>query len=614
MPSFSDIIRSSGKGSDDSKDIIYLLDINIGGTLGQNATGTETYANLGRDVDDVYYKSKLQNTGVISRSVQPENGQFETSDLSISLANGDLEFSKWPWNYSILNRPSVLRMGFHSSSGGIEYLADCSYMADCSITAAGGPIGAGSPGDISVGVAYTLFKGIIKSEERSNKEFRLSIGDFTNRLLVDIPPRIMKISEFPYIGTSVVGYFGTNTSGTMNNETINFETDLIGKEIPYIYGDFTGVSDIHPYYVDTVKKRYLIADHAIGTVSKVTSGGTQVYNYTYPNINGMVGGTHIGTHIMSFIDFGTSQGTKQVFVSITGRYDAYGTLLQNPALILKDILTSGNLCNLSSNDIGTATFDVAEAFTKTFLFRYKMDGKLQKNSRDLIQDLSVCSLASFYFDKDNLANFSIYRPAVSRSYIRKIQQHEILEDSFSISRDVRDVYNRVLVNYDYDWNKEEYRNAYEVGGTTFIEQFNTTRTFEINAPFIYTSTEASYTGRKWLSKLQAGLNKINFSVPISALPLDVGERIQLSHDEPPTASGGWTDRLINVVEFEIDNRGKLINISAIDEDEINIGQKYFILGDGTAFYRSASVDQRRFGALCSVGGTMSNGDSGYKLW
>ena len=76
MPSFQDIIRSSGKGSDDSKDIIYLLSINIGGTLGENASGTYTAANLGRDVDDVYYKSKLQNTGVISRSVQPENGQF----------------------------------------------------------------------------------------------------------------------------------------------------------------------------------------------------------------------------------------------------------------------------------------------------------------------------------------------------------------------------------------------------------------------------------------------------------------------------------------------------------------------------------------------------------
>src|SRR3972149_10952249 len=145
MPSFQEIIKQSGKGNSDSRDIIYLLDVCIGGTLGDNASGTYTAANLGRDVDDVYYKSKLQNTGVITRSVQPENGQFETSDLSISLANGDLEFSKWPWNYSILNKPSVLKMGF-SGSNVIEYLADCTYLANCSILANGGPMGAGSPG------------------------------------------------------------------------------------------------------------------------------------------------------------------------------------------------------------------------------------------------------------------------------------------------------------------------------------------------------------------------------------------------------------------------------------------------------------------------------------
>ena len=130
MPSFSEIIKQSGKGLNASKDIIYLLDIVIGGTLGDLESGTVSFANIGRDVEGVYYKSKLQNTGAITRSVQPENGQFETSDLSISLANGDLEFSKWPWNYSILNKPSVLKMGFSGSSV-IEYLADCTYLANC---------------------------------------------------------------------------------------------------------------------------------------------------------------------------------------------------------------------------------------------------------------------------------------------------------------------------------------------------------------------------------------------------------------------------------------------------------------------------------------------------
>ncbi len=808
MSSFNDLIKSSGKGLENSKSVIYLLDINLGGTL-----GTFYYANIGRDVENTFYKSKLQNTGMIHRSVQPENGQFQTADLSVTLANGDLEFSKWPWNNSILNKPTILRMGFSGSSG-IEYLADCSYMANCFIKANGGP-STGGPGDISVGIAYTLYKGIIKTEQRQTKLFDLSIGDYTNIIFRDIPPRVIKESEFPFLGTSV-DVLGTKTDA---------DTSLPGKNIPYIYGDFTDSPLIQPLFIDTKKHRYLIADHAIGTVVKVYSGGTQVYNLTsYP------AGTHTGNHIMSFIDFGTSQGTKTVLIEIKGKLDSlrsqigtvslfgtdtsnerdiyigpyhggiesstvslsqrltgtigigtyvsfgcyiklgprdvawpdhttisiytdilsgqavtgtfnhtiigtwswlsvtgamqrstypqvllqtfqqnfgvsfdgakfvigntitpyqssdgtglllngdfsdwmfgtgvsnaingthiadhwyagwthqdtpkitvsgtgmgsaipniygtfaitpiynitdFGTVLTNPALILKDFLTDQNLCALSSTDIGTSSFDTAETWLKDYSFRYVMNGDIHKNSIDFIQNLAVCAQSNFYFDKENQANMNVYRPAVSRTYIRKIKQNEILEDTFLLSRDIKDVYNRVVVNYDYDWIQSKYRNVYETSGTNFVDQFNTVKTFSIDAPFIYSSLEASYAGRRWLSKLQGGLNKISFSVPLSVLPMDIGERILLSHDEPPTVNGGWTDRLINIVEFSIDNKNKLIEISAIDEDEIGLSQKYFILGNGTAFYRSASVSQRYYGALCSEGGTMSDGDGGYRLW
>ncbi len=189
-----------------------------------------------------------------------------------------------------------------------------------------------------------------------------------------------------------------------------------------------------------------------------------------------------------------------------------------------------------------------------------------------------------------------------------------MEDSFSITRDVRAVYNRVVVNYAYDWIEGKYRNVYETSGTTYIDKFNAVRTFNIDSPFIYSELEAAYVGRKWLSKLQGGLNKVSFSVPLSVLPMDVGERIQLTHDEPPTASGGWTNRLINVTEFELDNKGKQINLTCIDEDEINVSQRYFILGNGTAFWRSASDAQKYYGALASSGGTFSTGESGCRLW
>lgn len=782
MPSFETLIGKSGKGLLSNKDLIYLLDINIGGTI-----GTYTCANIGRDIEGNFYKSKLQSTGAIHRSVQPENGQFETSDLNVTLANGDLEFSKYPWNYVVLNKSAVLKMGFAGGNSTLQYLADCSYLADGSITASCSPLGAGSPGDISAGIAYTLYKGIIKRENRSNKQFNLSIGDYTNKIFVGIPPRTIDVNEFPRVGTSVM-VLGTKTDA---------DTSLVGKGIPYIYGDFSSVSLIQPLFVDTFKNRYLIADHPIGTISKVISGGTQVYNF----VAHTAGTGLIGTYLMSFIDFGTSQGTKNVYVSITGRIDSIrevagtivtpdsyvqvgpyygastdsaalyqpsnntyisgtvgigsfvtvgcyvrqhqlnagyvgmyftsfgqitrgtatsigtwqwvtatgktqgnsninfnimalnqtqgvefntfrakigtylapavegigtgielngdfetwtngtsagttcpdnwksywtavgvpiitsgtyvvsypsyntscGTFIENPALILKDILLSSKICGLSLVDIGTTSFDTSEFWLNNYKFRYIMNGDIHKNSIDLIQNLSVCSLSTFHFDKDNLAQFDIYRPAVSRTNIKKIKQTDILEDSFLISRDVRDVYNKATVNYDYDWINKKYRNEYKTEGTTYTTKFDTVKTFTLDAPFIYLQAGANFACRRWLSKLQNGLSKVNFELPLSKMPIDVGDRLQLTHEEPSSPSGGWNNRLINIYECEIDNKGKKIAISAIDEDEVNFDKKYFILGNGTAFYRSASENQRYYGALC-VGGTMSDGDGGYILW
>jgi len=578
MADLDQIINHSGKGLIESKNLYFTLDINLGGTLG-------TYQCANRDLSrsiyyttlDAFYIGKLINTGVIHRSVQPDNGQFETSDLSISLSNSDLKFSEYPWDRILLNRKVDFRVGFSFENNVTD-----NYM----------------------GTSSSLYKGIIKKEERSGKILNLSIGDYTNKIFKDIPPRRISVTEFPKLGTSV------KVRGTMTDA----DTSLIGRGIPYIYGDFSNVSLIQPLFIDTDKKRYLIADHAIGNVSKVISGGTQVYNFTKPNISGYVAGTHItGTNIMSFINFGTSQGTKTVYVSVRGRYSS-GNLLENPALIVKDILLSNKICGLSTTDIGTASFDVSQAFLNPYKFRFILDDDIYKNSVELLQNISVNSLSTFRFDKDNKAQFDTYRPAVSRVNIQKIDQTDILEDTFTNSRDISDMYNKIIVNYDYDWINKKYRNAFEKGGTAYISQFDTIRTFTIDSPFIYNQTEASFAGQKWLSKLQAGMNKVNLELPLSKLPIDVNTRLQLTHDEPPSSSGGWVDRLINIVECEIDNRGKKIYITAIDEDEVNIIKKYFLLGNGTAFYRSASTAQRYYGALCGATGTFTNGDIGYILW
>lgn len=814
MPSFSDIIKQSGKGLDISKNLVYLLDINLGGTL-----GTRTYANIGRDLEGNFYKSKIGDSGAIHRSIIPETGEFEVSDLTLSLANGDLEFSKYPWNNIIINKHSILRLGYIDETGSLEYLADCSYLADGLITASCTPLGVGGPGDISVSVAYTLFKGIIKKEERSNKEFKLSIGDFTNKVFKDIPPRNINIIDFPKIGTSAV------VLGTMTN----VDTNLIGRGIPYIYGDFTDFVNLKPAFIDTFKNRYLVADHPIGTVSEVIVSGTQVYNCSVINA-----GLHNGTHILSYIDFRNSQGTKNVYIKFKGKVDSirrindvkdahinpynsgsgtslvdliqfvgtvgigtyvsfgcyikqhennagylviqdqvngsssmgtalsnsngtwvwttvsrligtssggtkvtsitknrginvklraqsqntgvsfsnakfilgtvvyppqfldgmgilsgtnmvvlseknltilnngdfyswsnhgtyigtylgtrvgtrgpdywtsqwqpfsvkpsitvggtgitnigryttnYGTLITKATGIIKDLLLNPDIGGLNLNDIGTASFDITEQWLSDYHFRTIIDSDSNyKNFVDFIHAFCLNTLSSFYFDRNNQANFSAYRPALSRKYLRKIFQNEIIEDSFNIMRDVKDIYNNIIINYNYDYINKNYKNAIEIKSAESIDKYETTSTFKIDSLFIHDFEEANYIARKWGGRLKDGINRVQFSVPIVVLPLDIGDRILVSHDEPSTVTGGWVNRLVSITDFEIDNKGKIINITGYDEDEVSIAKRYFILGNGTAFYRSASESQRYYGALSSSGGTMSNGDPGYLLW
>ena len=601
MSYFENVINKSGKGFDSSKELVYLLDISLGGTM-----GTSSYATIGRDSEGEFYKPKIGNTGGIHRSVNPETGEFEVSDLNLTMANGDLEFSKHPWNDTILNKHADFRLGI--KGGDTEYFADGWYKADGSVLASGigSPLGFGLSGDISIGINYTLYKGIIKKEERGNKEFKLSIGDYTNKIFMDIPPRIVSVAEFPFIGTSVK-VFGTKTDA---------DTSLVGKRIPFIYGDFTDSPIIKPIFADINKKRYLIADHGIGTMLSVVSGGTRVYNFTHPNINGYVAGTHLtGTNIMSFIDFGTSQGTKNVYVSIKGRYDSYNNLIQNPALLLKDILLSNNICDLIIDDIGTASFDITQNWLNPYNYRYIMDGEIHKTSIDLIHSLNINSLSNFYFNRENKANFDTYRPAVSRVDIKKVSGNEILEDSFSITRNINDVYNKVIVNYKYDYIKKEYKDSFEVGGTAYIDKFDTVKTFTIDSPFIFNLTEAEFIGRKWLSRLQNGINRLQFSLPLFIMPLDICDRLQLSHEEFPSMTGGCTDRLINIIDFEFDTKNKQVNIQGIDEDEVSLNKKFFILGGvNNTLYPFADESQKQYGALCDSNGLFSNNQPGYILW
>ena len=228
MPLYNDLIQNSGKGLNANKDFTYYLQINLGGTI-----GTYSYSNKTRYEEQTYYKGKLIDIGNISKSVSPEDSTYRVSDLTCILANGDLEFSRYPWNRPILNRKAVLNCG----QGLQDYLADGSWYADGSIDASGGGI-----------ISTVLFEGLIKKEERSGKTYKLTMGDYTHTIRKNIPPRIVGLSEFPFAGTAI-------------------QTDLLFKRIPYVFGDpiESGMENLlfEPLYIDVPKRRFLVTKRKV---------------------------------------------------------------------------------------------------------------------------------------------------------------------------------------------------------------------------------------------------------------------------------------------------------------------------------------------------------------
>jgi hypothetical protein len=560
MPTFDEIIDKSGKGSDDSKDFIYLVDINLGGTL-----GTFSYSNKTRVINDKVFKGKILNVGGIGRSISPEKATYQVSDLKLSFVNTDLEFSKNPWDGKVLDRKCKLWLGFDSLLGTADYK----------------------------NVFYPVFAGVVKKEERRKKRYDLTITDYTHRMNRQVPPRWVTLTEFPNAGTVA-------------------EEDIIGKSLPYVYGDFNGVDAIRPLYIDTVKNRYLIADHAIGTVYKVFSGGAQETNYT-----AILSGTHtLSDRTMSFIDFDVSQGTKIPTVEVAGKIDTGGTIIENPSLVLRDFLTDTNLGGLSDSDIGTVSFDNVKDQLVAYKYRYVIDD----NTKDIwtfIKNISQVSLGNFFFDSSNKATFKVFRP--SRSSGTSIIEKEIIKDSFTSSKDLRDLVNEVVVSYNFDWYKNYYKNIHREEGTVSIENFQATKTLKIKARFLYNEAEAEALARRTLTRYQESIHKVSFGVPIKKLPISLGDIVEFSHVEPVSDSGGWDKRFVEIVSQSIDNSKRRLKLRGYDAELVSGNRNYIFLGDETiqgTVWANADSSDRSFGYLCGTNPyVMSDGiSSGYRLW
>lgn len=164
-----------------------------------------------------FYDGYVKSFGTVSRTVAGTNSNFKTSDLSITCINVDQHFSQ-TYNYkTLLNRTVSISVGTV---------------------------------DLAIGDFKQIYKGVIQKFEYGTETFKITVTDATDRY----------ISTKDYSANISTDDFG------------NADESAIGKKLPILYGEGTGIAFDAPclgYLVSDASNSYVFAGHASKAINNV---------------------------------------------------------------------------------------------------------------------------------------------------------------------------------------------------------------------------------------------------------------------------------------------------------------------------------------------------------
>lgn len=169
---------------------------------------------------------------------------------------------------------------------------------------------------------------LVRKWRRDREEFTVELEEPKTRLKTKIPVDVYERADYP-----------------------NIREDDLGKTIPYIYGV---VKDIRPVCIDVTTRTFKVAGHAVKDLTgvRVFDGATE----TWENVSFASKTLASGRFTLSASDW---DGTADVAVDVEGRVNPDGTLMDNAADVVEDILT--NLCGYAAGDLHAASFSASRA-------------------------------------------------------------------------------------------------------------------------------------------------------------------------------------------------------------------------------------------------------------
>lgn len=289
-------------------------------------SGTRYYSYHGVRATTQFYKDRIIELGAISRETPPLGGAYSISDLTVSVANTDMEFSELAGAGPIYDR--AVRVRFGDPQRGLSRMT---VIFTGQIT-----------GD------WDISEHVFKFNARDVRydRFQESVAGSMKRLVTSVFPNLPGGTP-AHVVPAVYG-------------DVRVDPDIdLG---PSYGGSYDGGGPLPAYLIDPDLNRYVVADSAVKGVPQVFVYGVLADPADYTVTEAVYGG-----QTMTFLDFAVSpldpQRTSEleVTVSVQGKVDgsSSGDLIDNPIEQIGDCLAT--YFETPAGDLETTLYDAVRA-------------------------------------------------------------------------------------------------------------------------------------------------------------------------------------------------------------------------------------------------------------
>jgi len=565
----------------------------------------------GNMLEDIGYADTLYSMSDISCKSEPVDGKFSVSELTVTFI--DVNGSLWA---EMGKGTSNLNANFAATAflgGTVDYSAYQPTDSNGSVMLRMQPVSGTSSGQ-----AYPLHTGNIYEVSRRGRLTTL-VSKSKMRKVADLEWRFPVGSEtiansrYTALGTCL--FFSEDLTRTSKDALSKltpegeFETYVYiasGATEPSLYGTVSGRGTLglngsggfmYPgtqFYFDYTRYQFkgsFLGYYSGSLIGSYTNAADEVeneikakfYGFASPALARAAVGTFNGELLTPINKTRLAPiGTNPSFLSTSKYVFQQGefTLNETPARLWYELLT-GNCVTpyFSGTDIDSVAYGSALKITAYQNYKTTIDpkgGKVLPFIKSLLEPLQ----ARFSVSQANTLRAHFFGPRNLAEASGTITEGEVL-DSF-VSSNLDDKINRVSLSYAYDYPTGSYARQLEIRGTgwSYAEDYP----LELESPWILTDNDASITVKRLLTRYSNGVPRLELTVPLSQVGLDVGSLVTVTD-----ADLGYSGKEFEVTGWSKDfDKERNVSLSLLDANALYRQRGYARWEDATSLTATVS--------------------------